>query len=259
MADTNTEGTRNTPAAATDEAAAPNLHEDMAARSAQLDTSTLLATAGGFLDAFTYFGHGHVFANAMTGNVVLLGVEAVSAGGWGPSLRHLPPILMFLLGIWGARALELGAKRRILPGPHPCVLLVEIATMAVIACLPAGAGNFWITSAIAFVASMQVQTFRNVDGYSYNSTFTTGNLRMLSVGLFDWCFDLGQKDAPKSTRVFATICLGFLVGATTGGLTVKHFGNRALLIELALLGIALARVLQLGIPGRHPVRDSGQG
>src|SRR6185437_11215017 len=35
----------------------------------------LLSLSGGFLDAFTYIGHGGVFANAMTGNVVLMGVK----------------------------------------------------------------------------------------------------------------------------------------------------------------------------------------
>src|SRR6187402_1432230 len=35
--------------------------------------ATLVSFSGGFLDAFTYVGHGRVFANAMTGNVVLLG------------------------------------------------------------------------------------------------------------------------------------------------------------------------------------------
>jgi uncharacterized membrane protein YoaK (UPF0700 family) len=61
----------------------------------------MLATAGGFLDGFTYVGHGHVFANAMTGNVVLLGISFMS-GSWDTAFNHLPPILAFLLGISAA-------------------------------------------------------------------------------------------------------------------------------------------------------------
>jgi hypothetical protein len=41
-----------------------------------LPTGLLLACAGGFLDAYTFVGRGGVFANAQTGNIVLLGVEA---------------------------------------------------------------------------------------------------------------------------------------------------------------------------------------
>jgi uncharacterized membrane protein YoaK (UPF0700 family) len=37
--------------------------------------SALLASAGGFPDGFTYVGHGHVFANSMTGNVILPGIK----------------------------------------------------------------------------------------------------------------------------------------------------------------------------------------
>ena len=51
-----------------------------------LHLALLLALAGGFLDAFTFVGHGGVFANAQTGNVVLLAVGAAT-GHWGANLR----------------------------------------------------------------------------------------------------------------------------------------------------------------------------
>ena len=40
----------------------------------------LLAVAGGLLDAYTYLMRDGVFANAQTGNIVLLGVRAVGTG-----------------------------------------------------------------------------------------------------------------------------------------------------------------------------------
>jgi uncharacterized membrane protein YoaK (UPF0700 family) len=52
-------------------------HPGSAAES--ITNSAVMASAGGFLDAFTYVGHGHVFANAITGNVVLLGVALAFA------------------------------------------------------------------------------------------------------------------------------------------------------------------------------------
>ncbi len=36
----------------------------------------ILAVVGGYLDAYTLRCRGHVFANAQTGNIVLLGVKA---------------------------------------------------------------------------------------------------------------------------------------------------------------------------------------
>ena len=35
----------------------------------------LLAIAGGYLDVYTYISRGGVFANAQTGNIVLLGIH----------------------------------------------------------------------------------------------------------------------------------------------------------------------------------------
>jgi uncharacterized membrane protein YoaK (UPF0700 family) len=224
-------------------------------RAEHLSTSTLLATAGGFLDGFTYVGHGHVFANAMTGNVVLLGVEAMEHS-WRASLSHLWPILMFLLGIWAARALQQPVCRRLFANPYATVLAIEAAILLVLCSLPNHTPSFWISSPIAFAASMQVQTFRNVAGYTYNSTFTTGNLRMLSVGLFDWCFTGQRAKGRDMTKVFSIICLVFLLGAVAGGYTVSHFGNRALMIEIILLLITLARSHPLHKPGKPLVAPS---
>jgi uncharacterized membrane protein YoaK (UPF0700 family) len=59
-------------------------------------TGLLLAGAGGFLDAYTFVGRGGVFANAQTGNILLLGVEA-GERHWLAALLHVPPILAFVL------------------------------------------------------------------------------------------------------------------------------------------------------------------
>jgi uncharacterized membrane protein YoaK (UPF0700 family) len=50
-----------------------------------LRLACLLAASGGYLDSFTFLGHGRVFANAQTGNVVLLGVYAATRH-WGRAL-----------------------------------------------------------------------------------------------------------------------------------------------------------------------------
>ena len=38
-------------------------------------TGAVLAVVGGFLDAYTYICRGAVFANAQTGNIVLMGIR----------------------------------------------------------------------------------------------------------------------------------------------------------------------------------------
>jgi uncharacterized membrane protein YoaK (UPF0700 family) len=201
----------------------------------------VLATAGGFLDGFTYVGHGHVFANAMTGNVVLLGINCFS-GSWQAGLRHLPAIVAFVMGVGTAQAIQLRAKRRADTSPYPAVLLLEIAVLSLLSLLPAATPDILFTMSIAFAASIQVQTFREVDGHSYNSTFTTGNLRTLSEAAFTWFSEGYSPQTAQVVRDFSLICAAFLIGATGGGYTAQVFGNRALWCDIVLLALVALRV-----------------
>ena len=96
-----------------------------------LPAAMLLAAAGGILDAVVYLEHGHVFANAMTGNVVLLGISLVTAD-WSSILPHLVPIVAFLAGVLASRLL------RTLPtSPSALAALgLEAVVLAGVALLP---------------------------------------------------------------------------------------------------------------------------
>src|SRR5208282_4843964 len=78
--------------------------------SGMLAIASLFAIVGGFLDAYSYLARGHVFANAQTGNVVLLGVR-VAAGDSTSAWKTLPPILAFMCGVAVARLLMIRAQR----------------------------------------------------------------------------------------------------------------------------------------------------
>jgi len=211
------------------------------AQSLSLAQSAVLVAAGGFLDGFTYVGHGHVFANNMTGNLVLLGVEAIG-GSWFGALQHLTPIVAFLLGVMAARGINSRIPERHLVPSSLAVLLVEIVALLLLGFLPHSVPDLYITFSIAFVAAAQVETFRRVDGESFNSTFMTGDLRTLGEGLFDWVFAPSDRQTRTRVRDFGVICTIFLLGALAGGLTVSRFGNRALWIAVALLLVELFRL-----------------
>jgi uncharacterized membrane protein YoaK (UPF0700 family) len=192
-----------------------------------LGESAALAGVGGALDAFTYLGHGHVFANAMTGNVVLLGLNVIQ-GDWRNSLHHLLPILSFFLGVSSAKAINLRLVFERIGNPDLAVLNLEIAIFAILGCLPASAPNLLITIAVAFAASLQTATFRTVEGQSYNSTFTTGNLRMLSEDAFVWLVRKRSAALRRPVQVFAIVCGAFLLGILVGGLMEPHLYNKTL-------------------------------
>ena len=89
------------------------------------------------------------------------------------------------------------------------VVTVALVIFGIVSLLPNTTRDFWITTVIAFAASMQVETFRVVNGRNYNSTFTTGNLRSFSEGLFDWVFKDNVDSARHQAGDFGVICLCF--------------------------------------------------
>jgi uncharacterized membrane protein YoaK (UPF0700 family) len=206
-----------------------------------LVSACLLAGVGGLLDAVVYTLHGHVFANAMTGNVILLGLSAVS-GAWVQVARHAVPIGAFLFGVAASRVLRVMPRYR----AAMAVLLLEMVALSGAGLLPRGFPEMAFTAIIAFVSAFQVSTFRQVGRFSYNSTFITGNLREMAEGLvnhfLDPDADVRRRELAKS-RKLAAICGCFLAGALLGAWGGPHLGNRTLWIaEPLLLGTA-ARVL----------------
>lgn len=207
--------------------------ENATIRAASLGVG-VLAAAGGFLDGFTYIGHGRVFANSMSGNLILFGAHSLT-GSWDLAGRHLPPLLAFVAAVWSARALQLHSKRRGAGVPYGSVLLLEIAVLLILTLVPSQTPDVVFTTSIAFAATMQIATFREVNGHTYSSTFTTGNLRTLSEATFIWLFEGRSPDSGRIVRDFSVIVGAFLLGAVAGGLATKNFGNRALWCDIGLL------------------------
>jgi uncharacterized membrane protein YoaK (UPF0700 family) len=199
-----------------------------------LGVAALLAACGGFLDAFTYLGHGHVFANAMTGNVVLLGVDAAT-GKWAESFDHLRPIMAFLCGVAVAQVFRLPRFRCWIPEAPIAALTLEILSLLIGGCFPKGFAGTPLVLGISFVAALQSSTFRKAGGFNYNSTMTTGNLRIFGEALFQSVFGTSGVAAFEQSKVFGAICLAFLAGAILGGVCTVALDNHALWIVDALL------------------------
>jgi uncharacterized membrane protein YoaK (UPF0700 family) len=233
---------------------------DVRTRSEGLPVGMLLAGAGGFLDAFTFVGYNGVFANAQTGNVVLLGVDA-QAGHWQQALLHIPPIVAFVLGVALAQILAQPTVRRIVRRPTRWVLIAEIVVLAAVAALP-GIPSRVVPGAIAFVAAAQVSTFRSLPGVEYSSTLTTSNLRGLTESIFTW--RTGHDPAARhSAALLASIIAAFTVGAGVGGLCTRLLHHQAAWIPAAVLMIVLValvietRRLDGGMPPRRVALTRG--
>jgi uncharacterized membrane protein YoaK (UPF0700 family) len=207
-----------------------------------LPSAILLALTGGALDAFIYLNHGHVFAAAMTGNGVLLGV-AILHHDYAQALRHLLPIFGFITGIFFANLLDKSLK-------HHAVtvgLVCEISALFVASFLPGRFPDRAFVPIIAIVAAYQITSFRQVDTYAYNSTFMTGNLRTAVDGLYDALSPAKRKAGLRKFRELSCIVLAFLLGAIAGAILSPHLYNHT----LWLINLPLIAVLILTLYGTH--------
>ena len=198
-------------------------------------TLAFLTLSGGFQDAYTYMGRGRVFANAQTGNIVLLGVN-LCEGQWGASLRYLLPVLAFAAGVYAAA----WVRGRAAPGRRlhwrQAVLAVEIVLLAVVGFMPP-ALDLAANVLVSFSCAMQVQAFRKVDGYAFASTMCIGNLRSGTESLCAWWKHGAPQARKKAGRYFGVIGL-FGIGAGAGGALLPHLGLGTIWISCALLTAA---------------------
>jgi uncharacterized membrane protein YoaK (UPF0700 family) len=198
----------------------------------------LLLGATGLLDAVVFLNHGHVFANAMTGNVIFLGI-AVLGRDWGDIIPHLTPIGGFLAGVAASKHMR---ARLTETSVLQLGLIFEILALFTLGWLPLSFPTMAFTIIIAFVSAFQVASYRRVERFSYNSTFVTGNLRDMTEGIYD---AITATTAPEvrekgfaQALYLGLICLCFLAGAVLGAWAAPRFSNQALWFSEPFLIVA---------------------
>ena len=132
----------------------------------------LLTLSGGLQDAYTYLRRGKVFANAQTGNIVLLG-QSLFDGDWSRAARYLLPVLAFALGVAAAEFLRLRPSRL---HWQRRVLLWEIFLLFLVGFIPHSLDQL-ANALVSFSCAMQVQSFRKMESFPFASTMCIGNLR----------------------------------------------------------------------------------
>ncbi|MFG2944291.1 YoaK family protein [Streptomyces adustus] len=198
----------------------------------------LLAMVGGALDAYTFVSLDGVFANAQTGNVVLLGIEAAH-GQWAQAWRHVPPILAFVAGVVTAETLKRPRLAGVVRWRPVAALVLEIVVLAGVALLPAGAPDALVVVLISFTASVQITAFRKLVDTAYNSTMTTGNLRTATQSAYEALVN-GDREAARRAAQFTAVILAFLAGALGGAALTVAVGVRAVWAAAAVLTCGLA-------------------
>lgn len=211
----------------------------------------VLAVAGGFLDAYTYLVRGKVFANAETGNMVLLGVNLLNRQ-WLTALGYLAPILAFAAGVVAAEAIKRRFQDTSIHWRQMCVL-AEAILLAGVAFLPQEM-NSLANIAVAFVCAVQVESFRKVHGHAFATTMCTGNLRSGTERLWQF-LQSGKREELRQAGEYYGIILFFIVGAALGGFVCGRWAERAALVPCALLLAAFLMMFwkkETGRPADRP-------
>ena len=198
--------------------------------------AALLALAGGFLDAYTYLCRGGVFANAQTGNMVLLALRAAE-GRWQEAAAYLAPILAFALGVLVTEGMRTRYRGQGRFHWRHWVLGVEILALGAAALIPVGPWNGVVNVTVSFVCALQVEAFRKVRGYPFASTMCTGNLRSGTEALCAYFHTRDIAILHKALTYFGVIGL-FALGAGLGALLTNVFAVRAIWFSCALLTIS---------------------
>ena len=198
-------------------------------------TALFLSVSGGLQDVYTYLYRGKVFANAQTGNIVLMAVK-LFAGEWGEALRYLIPLCAFALGIFVAEFIRLKLKRMQWLHWRQLVVLFEILMLFVVGFLPQEL-NLLANSLVSFSCAMQVQSFRKVNGYAFASTMCIGNMRSGMDSLCSWVLNRNPAALKKSFYYWGIILL-FALGAGLGSLTLDLCGAKAIWFSCLLLAVS---------------------
>lgn len=124
----------------------------------------ILSVSGGLQDAYTYMYRGKVFANAQTGNIVLLAQNLVDRN-WQAALRYFSPLLFFALGVAMAECIRMRYQKAQKIHWRQLVLVTEIVLLFAVGFFP-NEMDLLANAMVSFACAMQVQAFRKVNGYA---------------------------------------------------------------------------------------------
>lgn len=199
----------------------------------------LLAIVGGFLDGYTFICRGGVFANAQTGNIVLVGIDAAK-GDFVQAFMALLPILAFIVGIIVTEKIkdfDFPSSASITYSEQ-IIIIIEVTVLFIIGFIPNTMPHAFATLPISFVSSVQIASFSKLVDSPYSTTMCTGNLRTASQAAYKAFIKKDSNSALKTKR-YMTIIFSFIIGACFSGFLTLLFGVKSIWFASLILIISL--------------------
>lgn len=197
--------------------------------------AVFIILSGGFQDAYTYCCRGEVFANAQTGNIVLLST-ALFRSDWPTVWKYLIPVTFFLIGTAAAEGIHIRLKNAEKLHWRQIILLGEMALLGIVGFLPQTVEPL-ANALVSFVCAMQVQTFHKVRGHAYASTMCIGNMRSGTEALCVYFHTHDREVLKKALTYFGVIGI-FAVGAGLGSVLTARFAEKGIWVSCLLLAVS---------------------
>lgn len=200
--------------------------------SESMTLAVLLTLAGGLQDAYSYNCRDKVFANAQTGNIVLLG-QNLAEGNWNVALHYLIPLLAFISGVYVAVRIQYVCKENEKIHWRQIVLVIQIVLLGLVGLFPQSM-NIAANALMSFSCAMQVNAFRKFHGIPCATTMCIGNMRSATEMLCKYHVT-GKPELKKKSMHYYFVILIFAVGAAMGAVLSGWMGERTIWIAAGLL------------------------
>lgn len=187
------------------------------------------------MDAHSYLCRGGVFANAQTGNILLLGVS-LSNRDLPAAFYFLCPICAFMSGIVLAELILSNLKDKTWSG-EKAVLLLEVLIVSFISFLSQN-HNTLANVLTSFVCGLQLDAFRDLNSITVPTTMCIGNLRGATSNFVKYCQTNDRMFLQKAS-VYGRIILFFVLGSVIEGKLIKVAGEKSMLFSAAILLICM--------------------
>lgn len=198
-------------------------------------TAAFLSVSGGLQDAYTYIARGNVFANAQTGNIVLMNANLYDRN-WSAAFQYFVPLLAFALGVAAADVIRNIYKELSAIHWRQLIVLLEMVLLFAVGFMPDSL-NALANAMVSFACAMQVQAFRKVNSYAFASTMCIGNMRSGMEALCVYFRTREQKTLHKALHYFGIIFL-FGLGAGFGSHLILTFGLHAIWFSCLFLAVS---------------------
>lgn len=196
--------------------------------SESLRLGILLAIVGGFLDAYTFICRGGVFANAETGNIVLVALGITNRNYKNVFMAALP-IFAFVVGVIVTEIIRERSIKNYSESARAekFILIIEAIVLFIIGFIPDTVPHIFVATTISFVSSVQISSFRRLVDSPYSTTMCTGNLRTASQAAYLAITKKDEAACARSIRYIIVIA-SFLFGASLGGILTVNFGVKSI-------------------------------